>query len=574
MHGKPDNFPQKVVSILKFGFHNRDFDNREIKKALRPILKRLLVQHYLIKAFQYMAVITLVTGLFLVISFFYPWPEVFRWCMAVAGVVGISFFIWAYLTRPDYYQAAIMADRDGLKERAITALELSGQNDRMTVMQRTDALMHLKQFDARAQYPFFVPRREIAVCLAALLVITLCMALPGRTREEIEHRAELRKAIAQEVEKIGQLKEQLEEKQNQTRLAEREEAINILEELQVEMQENSDSNLKRSLKSISRAEEKLAALKNSGRESSQSDIANIIDALKANEVTRELGEKISAGDVEQARDEMEKFLENAESETGNKKDTLADVLEKAAANLSDTQLALQLNQAGQAVRSGGTGGSPQMETLDRILGMLCNQAGWQTDYNRVTTILQNARYGLLAAGEESCSTCQAGNGINGSMGSSGGNNSSGAAANGGSGNSNNSESGSGQESSMSGSQGAGSGAGRGIGSGAETQLQQNRSSPTSPGSEWAGMDFAKYEKIFDPERIGEAGESSFVQGEAGEGPQQTVTTTDPAVMTGNLRPYREVIGYYSQAARDSLNRSSIPPEMSDLVRDYFSSLEE
>jgi len=88
------------------------------------------------------------------------------------------------------------------------------------------------------------------------------------------------------------------------------------------------------------------------------------------------------------------------------------------------------------------------------------------------------------------------------------------------------------------------------------------------------MSVGDYEKIYDPARVGRAGEASYVKGQEGSGPQQSVDINNPDIMPGSMLPYRQVIGEYSEAARESLNRSIIPPSTQDLVRDYFSSLEE
>jgi hypothetical protein len=88
------------------------------------------------------------------------------------------------------------------------------------------------------------------------------------------------------------------------------------------------------------------------------------------------------------------------------------------------------------------------------------------------------------------------------------------------------------------------------------------------------MSVGEYEKIYDPARLGRAGETSYVKGQEGSGPQQTVEIDNPDIVPDSMLPYQQVIGEYSQAARESLNRSVIPAATQDLVRDYFSSLEE
>ena len=89
----------------------------------------------------------------------------------------------------------------------------------------------------------------------------------------------------------------------------------------------------------------------------------------------------------------------------------------------------------------------------------------------------------------------------------------------------------------------------------------------------AVMNSEDYEKIYDPARLGRAGDTSYVKGQEGRGPQQTMAIDNPDIMPDTMLPYRQVIGEYSQLARESLNRSVIPAGTRDLVRDYFSSLE-
>lgn len=88
------------------------------------------------------------------------------------------------------------------------------------------------------------------------------------------------------------------------------------------------------------------------------------------------------------------------------------------------------------------------------------------------------------------------------------------------------------------------------------------------------MSVGEYEKIYDPNRLDRAGETSYVKGQEGSGPQQTMAISNPDIMPDSMLPYQQVIGEYSQAARESLNRSVIPAGTQNLVRDYFSSLEE
>ena len=80
--------------------------------------------------------------------------------------------------------------------------------------------------------------------------------------------------------------------------------------------------------------------------------------------------------------------------------------------------------------------------------------------------------------------------------------------------------------------------------------------------------------IYAPEYLGLQGELSNVRGRPGEGEQTTLQLNDSGQLNDAMLPYREVVGYYSQTARESLERSLIPANMTEIVKDYFSSLEE
>lgn len=216
----------------------------------------------------------------------------------------------------------------------------------------------------------------------------------------------------------------------------------------------------------------------------------------------------------------------------------------------------------------------QMASLSSMLGQMAAQASADGDMTRAQMAVEGARMGILAAGGSSGSSLASGGPGQGESGknSPGGNNAAsgqGAGMPGQSGTGAAGGTGSGQ------GQGQGSGSGAGMGStnaDSSSGKESTRSSPVS-GSAPVTMKYGQYEKIYAPERIGRAGDVSYVRGQAGSGPQQTMETSNPEVVPSTLRPYQEVIGEYSTRARESLDRSVIPSGMKDVVRGYFTSLE-
>ena len=81
-----------------------------------------------------------------------------------------------------------------------------------------------------------------------------------------------------------------------------------------------------------------------------------------------------------------------------------------------------------------------------------------------------------------------------------------------------------------------------------------------------------YERIYDPERLGDGGEVSHVSGQQ-TGSGETVTEDGKGVgdLSGYI-PYREVYQEYRSEAMNSMDRRILPPNVRGLVRDYFDAL--
>ena len=69
-------------------------------------------------------------------------------------------------------------------------------------------------------------------------------------------------------------------------------------------------------------------------------------------------------------------------------------------------------------------------------------------------------------------------------------------------------------------------------------------------------------------------EQVFVPGQVGSGTSNiSVDGSTGTVQSGNSVPYSRVIAQYAQMAHDAIQNSNIPPDMKNLIQDYFNSLE-
>ena len=83
-----------------------------------------------------------------------------------------------------------------------------------------------------------------------------------------------------------------------------------------------------------------------------------------------------------------------------------------------------------------------------------------------------------------------------------------------------------------------------------------------------------YEQIYVPQRLGGDSEISQVTGTVGESGETQIIQTDAPMLKGNTLPYNEVLGEYKEKGMTSLKDAPIPQGMKDIVRDYFSTLDE
>jgi hypothetical protein len=85
----------------------------------------------------------------------------------------------------------------------------------------------------------------------------------------------------------------------------------------------------------------------------------------------------------------------------------------------------------------------------------------------------------------------------------------------------------------------------------------------------------EYEKIFTPQTLGGEGETSNLSGQKGTGGTTDQVITDKSqTVKGSSVPYNQVVGQYRDKAMEGMNTSDIPPGMKDMVKEYFTSLEE
>ncbi|HSJ37259.1 MAG TPA: hypothetical protein VK945_03475 [Planococcus sp. (in: firmicutes)] len=95
---------------------------------------------------------------------------------------------------------------------------------------------------------------------------------------------------------------------------------------------------------------------------------------------------------------------------------------------------------------------------------------------------------------------------------------------------------------------------------------------TEPGN-GAGSGQGNRELLSIPARIGGSGETTVDEGELSEGDTGSFEEGPVDAERGSVRPYREVVGSYSESYFSSADRMKLPPDLQKIVEQYFSAIQ-
>jgi hypothetical protein len=488
-------------------------------------------------------------------------PPVWLAVLPIVGVVVAATTVW--WRKPSQLWLASEIDRRlGLRERAITALELSNQNaaatrdravnatpeamlesseersyvESLAGAQVADAVAHLRQAEPVEVFSPRLPRIESAAILALVLVIAFAWRFePARPPSPAG--ADIQRMAYTEAERLDSLLEEIESGDASARPeqeATREEIARIIREASEALKDQT-GNPDQTFARLSDLERRLAALQNTQSLDVAQALSRLADAFDRAPETRSITAALDRRDFALAAAELQRLgREAAGSET--QRQALAEALRQAAkaTERHDQALAESLRQAVDRLNR-GEDQSPTDQAADEL-----RRAGEveETDESlqRALNQMQQARRALVQ-------------GANPATARDGGQRAPGEGA------------GSAQSRADDGSDGSGQGDGdgqgegqRGSGSGAGTG-----SSQTTGGTQPISGTRARQVQVptgdFDRPTISESEQTA--EGDEGE------VTVD----------YRSVLPVYQERATRALQDRYVPHAMKDLVREYFSSLQ-
>lgn len=222
------------------------------------------------------------------------------------GVFSFSFLLLFVIRYPTQKKVAVRMDELGLQERVSTMLAYRNEQTEIAKLQRRDATEQIQRISAK-QMPIRLFKIEWITCLVCVCLALTMMILPYNVLafgeadnvSNMEQQQIIKDLIAELREKVkeAELDDDMKESLNE-----------IIDNLEEDLQ-NTDSELEQAAK-IEQAKEKMEELLEKALTRKQ-----IGEALQKYELTRVLGEAVSAGNTERVTAAMDELEESLSADT-------------------------------------------------------------------------------------------------------------------------------------------------------------------------------------------------------------------------------------------------------------------
>lgn len=498
--------------------NRRVVTGQQFAAALRPWRARLAMQQTLRWVANGVIAGLLLASIFLLLSRIIPWAAALTWAGAGIALCLLCSLGLALYYRPSLASGAYSLDASlGLHDRLSTAWELRDERAALPALQRRDALRQLDRHTPAAAIPLW-PGRARMLALALLLVaLALLVLLPNPLNAALQQRAAFQAHVSQQVASIEHLRKVI-DSQAATPQQIRQQIDTILQQAEAQLQQASNSTQAQQV--LAQAQGKLSQLRDpqaSAKAQAQAAASQSLQS-SSNADLKAAGTALASGNLPALQKALQHLTSSASKMTPAQRSQLAQQIE-AAANQSggDPQLSSALHQLAKAVADG---------TPDEI-----------TD---ATKAVESAAAQDNASQQTSSSIDQASQGLQ-------------QAANSLTASSDTSTA----DKPVSGGQQPGQGQNPG-----QSQGQSPGQSPQGAnGQGSSGSKPGKNEQIFVPGQQGTG--TSNITDNGGSG----------TVQSGTSVSYSQVIAAYMQMAHDEIDNSNIPPDLKNLVQQYYSTLE-
>ena len=475
------------------------------------------------------------------------------WGYAGAGIFLLS-LLSVFLFLPKKKAVARLLDSFGLQERIITSLELEKEDSEYKELLLEDTVSKLDTVNYREKIKLLPDKKLLAAVIFLTLAFGATVLLPQPLLEEARLAHELNAYKKEQKKKVEKAEKEVEKNTGLTQV-QKKDLLDKLEALKQELKKSQDT------RAADKALEKLAKkLEQKIDKTKEADLKNLAEKLAGNKTAQALADALKSEKKEEIGKEFENLKNKLKSMSAAEKNDFKDTLSKAADSLGDSELKDSLNGLGGALNSGDE--NAVNKSVDKLNGAV-NDSLSQKNMNNALAQAQNDLQPNAVNAQNQ--------GQNSGQGQ-------GAAQGQGQGKAQGQGSGTGQGS----GQGQGAGQGKGAGGSSAGSGTGNGDGGVTPYGQGGIVNKApsagqekEYEKVFTPSRLGGQGETSVITGKGNNnGKSETTITNNADASLGELMPYNQVVGQYSERAMESMDNSSIPGGMEDIIKNYFASLQD
>jgi hypothetical protein len=527
--------------------------DREILNCIRKIKRRIhrnIIFDYIIWG----VILALGCGsLVSITGLLLPLYKVHVIAFKLAGAGAATALLIALTRIPKNSKAARVADSLGLKERVTTAMEFIGVEEGFAVLQKRDTLNRLKCLDYKEGLTFSVKRRQGVLMLIFIVIIlgSMLIPTPAKSKAEIKYKFEImQEGKLENIEKVEK------DIRKNTILSEevKKELLENLTSLKQEIKEaKSVSDIDNSL---TKFQIKMDSMKEKYKEN---DLNNLDDGLSRSEATAGLSQAIESGNKEAIDAEIKKLPEALKNATEEEQKKAAQNFANMAKNTENEELKKSLNEMAEKLAENNP---DKFKELADSLSNFNNAVQKNVDDKLAKNELKGIQSDFMPEKPADKEPSQEGSQK---------------------GSPNNPPQGGGQP-----GQGAEPGEGKTPGEGTKPEEgktpeggSSNNSGGEKPaggeGSSTGGQKPSTGEGLNKPGGNSTEGESVYVpsEGEAGgSGEVIKEGTLPPPTDPAKPQSLDKVIGKYKEKAYENMNSYVIPEAMKDIIKSYFSSLEQ
>lgn len=486
---------------------------KEFLRLLAPLRHKLMAERFL-KWFIYGETAAGILCLAVVVlSKFWTEIPVLPFCGGFV-LLGLLTALGAafFLRKVTEKETAETADALGGAERMITTIELLGKGTQNPVeeMAVADGFAKAKETDFAKLYRMRLPVKVLRV-LALVVVLTIGAGfMPVQRDKDAEAYANA------QLERIEQVKAE------ETPEFSKEEKKVFLEAAKALEKDLKTAKTKKAAEeAVREAQQNMKQLE---KESVSKDLKELAETLKQEESTAALSEALEQGDEASISQAMEQLLQKMAAMDKGQAASLAQQLAEAAENISDEELQEALKALEEALENG----ADPAEAGEAVKNALLSQA-------QVNSALRSSLQKLNRnVGQQSLAKKVEGEGES--------------------------------------TGGEGQGA-EGEGTGGQTGSGGSGTAGVGNGGQGRGFGHAEPEKIYTRSAAGKDGYDAQLKGTDSDEGQTTITEHRTMGQAGTSVPYDTVYGQYRNEAMETLENSSVPYGMRELVSDYFATLE-